>query len=62
MKTERPVTVNFRAPRKLHRSFTIKVKSIGTPSEVLRELMLAFVEDRIKIAPLSVIPHNRKEK
>ncbi len=60
MKTERPVTVNFRAPRKLHRSFTIKVKPIGTPSEVLRELMLAFVEGRIQIAPLSVITHKGK--
>ncbi len=60
MKTERPITVNFRVPRKLHRQFFIKAKPVGTPSEVLRELMLAFVEGRVIVTPMSVIQPSKE--
>ena len=61
MKTERPITVNFRVPRKLHRAFFQKVRVVGTPSEVLRELLLAFVEGRVIVTPLSVTQPVKEE-
>ena len=61
METQRPVTMNFRCPRKLHRGFVIKCKPLGTPSEVLRELMQEFVEGRIEITPLSVNPTSKEK-
>lgn len=55
MKTERPVMINFRVPRKLHRAFFRKAASDGTiASDVIRELMLAYTEGRITLTPMSV--------
>ena len=40
-----------------HKKFHSKVKKYGQPSSVLREIIEAFLEDRLSIVP----PVNRKE-
>jgi hypothetical protein len=40
-----------------HKKFHIKVKKFGQPSEVLREIIQAFIDDRLTIQP----PVTRKE-
>lgn len=34
-----------------HRKFHCKVKNFGQPSEILREIIEAFIEDRLTIQP-----------
>jgi hypothetical protein len=50
--------MSVRVPDKTRIKFHDKAKQFGTPSEVLRELVDAFIEDRIAIQP----PVTRKEK
>lgn len=40
-----------RVSREVRDAFCRKAEPHGTPSEVLRELVLAFIEDRITMAP-----------
>lgn len=62
MKTERPVMINFRVPRKLHRAFFRKAASAGViASDVIRELMLAYTEGRVVVTPMSVTQPSEKE-
>jgi len=49
--------VSVRLPDRTRTKFHAKAKKFGTPSEVLRELIDAFVEDRVIIQP----PVTRKE-
>jgi len=50
--------LSVRLPDKARLRFHAKAKKFGTPSEVLRELIDAFIEDRITIQP----PVNRNPK
>ncbi len=43
--------LNVRVPDKIHSAFHKKAKQYGTPSYVLRELVVAFIEDRVVIKP-----------
>jgi hypothetical protein len=40
-----------RVAAKTHAKFHAKAKKFGTPSDVLRELVDAFIEDRVTIQP-----------
>lgn len=51
-------SLSVRLPTKTRTKFIVKSKDYGTPSEVLRELVDAFVEERMAIQP----PVTRKEK
>ena len=50
--------LTVRIPDRTRLKFHDKAKKFGTPSEVLRELIDAFIEDRVTIQP----PVTRKEK
>ena len=50
--------LSVRLPDKTRTKFHAKAQRFGTPSEVLRELIDAFVEDRVTIQA----PVTRKEK
>lgn len=43
--------ITVRVTPKLHTQFHRKVKAFGPPSTVLREILLAFAEDRLVIQP-----------
>lgn len=43
--------LSVRMTNKLHKQFNQKVCKFGTPSDVLRELVQAFVDDRVVIIP-----------
>lgn len=43
--------VNVRVDDTLHQAFMAKAARFGGKSEVMRELIEAFVEDRITVAP-----------
>ncbi len=49
--------LTMRVSKALKKSFTIKAEKHGRMTDVLRELMTAFVEDRVVIQP----PVNPKE-
>ena len=49
--------LNLRVQPEVHKKFHVKAKRYGHPSEVLRELVDAFIDDRVKIQP----PVNVKE-
>jgi hypothetical protein len=51
-------SLSVRLPNKTRTRFIVKAKNYGSPSEVLRELVDAFVEERVAIQP----PVTRKEK
>jgi hypothetical protein len=50
--------LTVRLPSRTRTKFLLRAKNYGTPSEVLRELVDAFVEERMTIQP----PVTRKEK
>ena len=52
--------LSVRLPDKTRTKFHVKAKQFGTPSEVLRELVDAFIEDRVTIQP--PVNRNPKEK
>ncbi len=52
--------LSVRLPDKTRTKFHAKAKKFGTPSEVLRELVDAFIEDRVTIQP--PVTGNPKEK
>jgi len=52
--------LSVRLPDKTRLKFHAKAKKFGTPSEVLRELVDAFIEDRVTIQP--PVNGNPKEK
>lgn len=54
----RSVFLIVRVDKQKRQAFRDKATRYGSPSEVLRELVDAFIEGRIKITP----PVNRKEK
>lgn len=43
--------LNQRVSPKVHKAFSVKAKQFGGNSEVLRELVEAFIEDRVTITP-----------
>ena len=43
--------ITVRVTPKFHTQFHRKVKALGPPSTVLREILLAFAEDRLVIQP-----------
>ena len=43
--------ITVRVTPKFHTQFHRKVKAFGPPSTVLREILLAFAEDRLVIQP-----------
>ncbi len=43
--------ISVRVTPKFHTQFHRKVKAFGPPSTVLREILLAFAEDRLVIQP-----------
>jgi hypothetical protein len=43
--------ITVRVTPKFHTQFHRKVKAFGAPSTVLREILLAFTEDRLVIQP-----------
>ena len=43
--------ITVRVTPKFHTQFQRKVKAFGPPSTVLREILLALVEDRLVIQP-----------
>jgi hypothetical protein len=45
--------IAVRVTPKFHTQFHRKVKAFGPPSTVLREILLAFTEDRLVIQPSS---------
>ena len=51
--------LSVRLPDKTRTKFHAKARQFGTPSEVLRELIDAFVEDRVAIQP--PVTRNLKE-
>ena len=57
MATTKSAYLSVRVPDKTHTRFHAKAKKFGTPSEVLRELIDAFIEERVTIQP----PVIRKE-
>jgi hypothetical protein len=52
--------LTVRVADKTRTKFHAKAKKFGTPSEVLRELIDAFIEDRVTINP--PVTGNPKEK
>lgn len=52
--------LSARVTEKSRNKFHAKVKKLGKPSEILRELIEAFIEDRITINP--PVTSNLKEK
>lgn len=57
MKQPKTEAIYLRVTPTLKQHFTETASRYGTPSDVLRELILAFVEGRITITP----PPNQKE-
>jgi hypothetical protein len=53
----RSVFLTVRVEKETRNQFRDKAERFGTPSEVLRELVDAFIENRIKIQP----PVTRKD-
>jgi hypothetical protein len=51
--------LSVRLPDRMRTKFHAKAKKFGKPSEVLRELIDAFVEDRVTIQP--PVTRNSKE-
>jgi len=49
--------LHFRVLPETHKKFHVKAKKFGQPSDVLRELVEAFNDDRLTIQP----PVTRKE-
>jgi len=49
--TQLSTNITIRVSGKLRTQFHKKAERHGTPSEVLREIVLAFVEDRLVIQP-----------
>ena len=43
--------ISVRLPDRTRTKFHVKAQKFGTPSEVLRELIDAFIEDRVTIQP-----------
>ncbi len=43
--------ITVRVTPKFHTQFHRKVKAFGPPSTILREILLAFTEDRLVIQP-----------
>lgn len=43
--------ITFRVPIELRKEFHNKAEKYGRPSDVLREIVEAFVEDRLTIQP-----------
>lgn len=43
--------VTVRVPKEVRRAFIAKAKKHGMPSEVLRDLIHAFTEDRVTVYP-----------
>lgn len=43
--------LTVRVTDKMRQRFHAKASKIGTPSDILRELIDAFVEDRVKLQP-----------
>jgi hypothetical protein len=56
MKTKQTF-LTVRLTRDAHQAFRAKATRFGGPSEVLRELVMSFLEDRLTIQP----PANQKE-
>lgn len=52
--------LTVRLPDRMRSKFRAKAKKFGKPSEVLRELIDAFIEDRVTIQP--PVTRNPKEK
>ena len=52
--------LTVRVTDRTHTKFHAKARKIGRPSEVLRELIDAFIEDRVTINP--PVTGNPKEK
>jgi hypothetical protein len=48
------ITIQARIPSDIRDAFYEKAKSFTSGSEVLRELVIAFVEDRVTIVPSAV--------
>jgi hypothetical protein len=57
MKTKQTF-LTVRLTRDAHQAFRAKATRFGGPSEVLRELVMAFLEDRLTVQPPT---ENRKE-
>lgn len=49
MSNQKDVLLNVRVSAKLRKSFHSKARKYGTPAEVHRELLEAFVDGRLKI-------------
>jgi hypothetical protein len=47
-------TVNFRVPRSDRDAFWAKASAYGTPSHVLRELVMAYIDGRLIIEPRTI--------
>ena len=45
--------ITVRVTPKLHTQFHRKVREFGPPSTILREILLAFTEDRLVVQPSS---------
>lgn len=43
--------LSVRVTDKTHQKFHTKASKLGSPSDVLRELIDAFIEDRVKLQP-----------
>jgi predicted HicB family RNase H-like nuclease len=43
--------LNLRVSPKVHKAFSVKASKFGGTSEVLRELVDAFIEDRVTVKP-----------
>lgn len=43
--------LTVRLSRDVHQAFSVKANRFGSQSEVLRELVMAFLEDRLTIQP-----------
>lgn len=46
--------VTLRVTEQMHKLFIDKAHTFGTPSDVLRELIDAFISDRVTINPLVI--------
>jgi hypothetical protein len=57
MSTSKSVFLTVRVAASTRTKFHAKAKKYGQPSSVLREIIEAFLEDRLSIVP----PVNRKE-
>jgi len=43
--------LNLRVSPKVHKAFSVKAREFGGTSEVLRELVEGFLEDRVTVKP-----------